>query len=271
MTRLAYLTAIALSLAAPALASCSYGTHLHPREEGVPISQFSYTGLTGPLNWFGLNKTANEACAKGHNQSPIDLDHSIHTIEGKSLCFNVESFPYGAELENLGTTVEVPANGTLKADNKTYSLAQFHFHTPSEHRINSEYFPMEAHFVFSAPDKSTAVVAFLISLGHPNILLSSVFEAIEEIATPGEITSTGPLLFDALESHFKSHDVFTYSGSLTTPPCTEGVTWYISSLPLQIDELTYDRVKEVVKFNSRYTQNKLGEVNLLENIANELK
>lgn len=153
MTRLAHLTAVALSLVAPALAACDYGTHLYPREHIVPVSTFGYTGLTGPLNWYSLNKTANKLCATGEHQSPINLDSSISTIKGSSISFSVDSYPFGAELENLGSTVEVPVNGTLKANGKTYSLAQFHFHTPSEHRVNSEYFPMEAHFVFSTPGK----------------------------------------------------------------------------------------------------------------------
>lgn len=150
MARLAYLAA-ALSLAAPAFASCNYGTHLYPRSETVPISNFSYTGLTGPLNWYGLNKTANRLCAVGQNQSPINLDAKVVTRPGTSISLTVQDDPLGGELENLGTTVEVPTNGSLKADGKTYSLAQFHFHTPSEHRLNSEYFPGEVHFVFSAP------------------------------------------------------------------------------------------------------------------------
>ncbi|KAL7794242.1 alpha carbonic anhydrase [Trichoderma ceciliae] len=271
MTRLAHLTAVALSLAAPALAVCNYGTHLYPRENTVPVSTFGYNGLNGPLNWYSLNKTANKLCATGQHQSPINLDSSVSSVTGSSITFSVDSYPFGAELENLGTTVEVPVNGSLKADGKTYSLAQFHFHTPSEHRLNSEYYPMEAHFVFSAPDKSTAVVGFLISIGLPDILLSSVFESIGKIATPGSTTSTGPLLFAALESHLRSNSVLKYSGSLTTPPCSEGVSWYISSKPLQIDQVTYGKVKDVVKFNSRYTQNAPGKVNLLQNIANELK
>ncbi|KAL6901192.1 alpha carbonic anhydrase [Trichoderma evansii] len=271
MTRFAQVTAAALALAAPVFAACDYGTHLYPREHTVPVSTFGYNGLIGPLNWYGLNKTANKLCATGQHQSPIVLDSSIATAQGSSISFNVDAYPFGTEFENLGSTLEVPVNGTLKAGGKNYKLAQFHFHTPSEHRINSEYHPMELHFVFSTADKSTAVVAFLISLGLPDVLLSSVFERVNEIATPGETTQTGPLLFAALESHLKSNTIYTYSGSLTTPPCTEGVAWYISTQPLQIDEVTYGRVKDVLKFNARYTQNKLGGVNLLQNAANELK
>ncbi|KAL7943736.1 carbonic anhydrase [Trichoderma barbatum] len=271
MTRFAQIAAVALSLAAPALAACDYGTHLNPRSESVPISTFGYTGLSGPLNWFGLNTTANKLCATGKFQSPINLDHSITQVPGSSVSFKVDAYPYGSEFENLGTTVEVPVNGTLVSDGKTFRLAQFHFHTPSEHRVDEEYYPMEAHFVFSAEDKSTAVVAFLINLGYlPDPLLTSVFASVGMIGEPGSTTTTGPLIFGPLEEHLKSNTIFRYSGSLTTPPCSEGVSWHVSSKPLQIDEITFQRVRDVIKFNSRYTQNTLGETNLLQNAADEL-
>lgn len=151
MTGFTRFTAIALALAAPAFASCDYGTHLYPREHTVPVSTFGYNGLIGPLNWYGLNKTANELCATGQHQSPIVLDYSIATARGSSIAFSVDAYPFGAEFENLGSTLEVPVNGSLEASGKNYELAQFHVHTPSEHRINSEYFPMELHFVFSTP------------------------------------------------------------------------------------------------------------------------
>ncbi|KAL7931747.1 carbonic anhydrase [Trichoderma chlorosporum] len=271
MTRFAQFAAVALSLAASALAACDYGTHLNPRSEHVPISNFGYTGLAGPLNWYGLNKTANKLCATGKFQSPININSSISTVQGSSVTFKVDSYPLGAEFENLGSTVEVPVKGSLVSGGKTYSLAQFHFHTPSEHRVQEEYYPMEVHFVFSAKDNTTAVVAFLINLGLiADPLLTSVFASVGSIATPGSTTTTGPLVFGPLEEHLRSNTIYKYSGSLTTPPCSEGVAWHISTKPLVIDEVTFQKVRNVIKFNSRYTQNGLGQINLLQNAANGL-
>ncbi|CAI6091793.1 unnamed protein product [Clonostachys chloroleuca] len=269
MVQLYRILALSLSLVYTALAACNYGTTEFPREPNVPIGTFGYTGLDGPLNWYSLNKSANILCAEGHFQSPINLNSSIRVAPGnRGLTFNITSYPEGAELENLGTTLEVPANGTFTIADNTYNLAQFHFHTPTEHRIDLEHYPMELHFVFQAADKSIAVVAFVIRLGPADPLLKSVFENAVEAATPGEATRTGPLVFTDLEGHFSSNNVFEYSGSLTTPPCSENVLWHVSAEPLTVDQDTYIKVKRIMKFNSRYTRNVLGGTNLLENSAN---
>lgn len=138
-------------------AACNYGTLEFPREAQVPASKFSYDGLTGPLNWYGLNTTANAMCDHGTNQSPITINalgtgasNGTSKTEGTAVSFSVPPYPAGAVFENLGTNVEVVVNGSLVDAGKNFSLAQFHFHTPSEHRINDEYFPMEMHFVFQA-------------------------------------------------------------------------------------------------------------------------
>ena len=122
-------------------------------------------------------------------------------------------------------------------------------------------------------DGSLAVVGFLIDVGYPNqtgaagALLRSVFSHIDEISEPGTATETGALEFCALEEHVAASEVFTYSGSLTTPPCSEGVSWFVVREPLYVDLDVYQGVKEVVRFNARYTQNQPGGVNLLENAA----
>jgi carbonic anhydrase len=116
-----------------------------------------------------------------------------------------------------------------------------------------------------------AVIGVLIELGPTtDDLLASVFARIDAIAKPGAVNFTGPLYFAGLETHIASNTIIRYNGSLTTPPCSESISWIISSKPLYIDMDTFQKVKKVVKFNSRYTQNGLGMVNLLQNAANEL-
>lgn len=129
-------------------ASCAHGTSLHRRAEGEG-PQFGYTGLQGPLNWAGL-KAENSLCSTGTTQSPINIVGGNISMDAGSE-YKVEiANTEGSEFENLGTTVEVLVNGTLNTAIKQYSMKQFHFHTPSEHHINGEYFPMESHFVFES-------------------------------------------------------------------------------------------------------------------------
>lgn len=134
------------------VSACAYGTSIMPRAEGtVKISSFGYTGLIGPLNWAALDTTANALCSTGTSQSPIDLTASTFTKEaGSGFVLKIADQPAGAEFENLGTNVEVVVNGTLENAGKTFKMAQFHFHTPSEHRLDGEYFAMETHFVFES-------------------------------------------------------------------------------------------------------------------------
>jgi carbonic anhydrase len=143
----------AASLIAAVSANCVYGTSIFPRREQVTVSTWGYNALKGPLNWYGLNETANHACGKGSNQSPIVIDSTVSVLSASTITnFSVVDYPRGAEFENLGTNVEVVVNGTLVDGNSntTFKLAQFHFHTPAEHRINSEFYPMEMHWVFES-------------------------------------------------------------------------------------------------------------------------
>lgn len=142
------LLALISVFAATTQATCSHNTHLHSRSEGPA---FGYTGLQGPLNWHSLNAN-NSKCAHGKLQTPINLDAGVKTESGAGYELLYPNTPH-AEFENLGTTVEVlgdEIHGKLRFGDKDYELKQFHFHTPSEHRIEEEYFPMEVHFVHAA-------------------------------------------------------------------------------------------------------------------------
>ncbi|CUS09350.1 unnamed protein product [Tuber aestivum] len=260
---------IAAALTTPLLSSanCMYGTSLFPRAEGatVEVSNFGYEGLQGPLNWAAL-AAENSACAASKVQSPINIDS---TIELAAEAPKVDIPDVEAALfENLGTTVEVVVNGTTTLGGAEFSLQQFHFHTPSEHRVAEEYFPLEVHMVHEAADGSgaMAVIALTFQLsedGATTELLTGVTKNLAQIATPGTVTETGPLKFAKVIEHVQTTPLFQYTGSLTTPPCAEGLTFLVTKEPLPLSVKTYNEIKAVVKFNSRYTQNSLGQGNLV--------
>lgn len=147
--------ALLTSFSSLASAICHYGTTLAPRGslKGRAGTDFGYNELQGPLNWHGLSKD-NSLCAVGKRQSPININPSADTVSGADFKLDIPAYDDGAEIENTGTNVEVFVNGSATFGDKDYALQQYHFHTPSEHRIGSEYYPMEAHFVFQADGKS---------------------------------------------------------------------------------------------------------------------
>ncbi|KAI0753199.1 alpha carbonic anhydrase [Daedaleopsis nitida] len=257
-------------LALQVSANCMHGTYMSRRAEGeVKVSNFGYSGTIGPLNWASID-SANSQCAMSKVQSPIVIDSSVpFATEAPKISFkNVEE----AEFENLGSTIEVIADGTTNFAGKDFTLKQFHFHTPSEHRINDEYFPLEIHMVHEAADKSIAVLALPFQLtedGSTTQLLTNVIKNITDIAEPGTVTKTGPLDFGVITETLQTKKLFQYTGSLTTPPCAEGLTFLVLSEPLPIDVKTFNTIKKTIKFNARYSQNKLGDRNLLDIAAEQ--
>lgn len=134
-----------LALLPLASSTCLHGTTLHPRALGpVQVSTFSYTGLRGPQNWASL-APENLACSTGTTQSPINIDSTIGVLSEPPV-LNIPSVE-SAEFENLGSTIEVIVNGTTTVAGEDVQLKQFHFHAPSEHRIEEEFFPLEMHMV----------------------------------------------------------------------------------------------------------------------------
>ncbi|KAL8812136.1 MAG: hypothetical protein Q9200_001253 [Gallowayella weberi] len=234
--------------------------------DNVQVAQFGYTGLQGPAHWHKLTPN-NSICATGEHQSPINIaSTNITFLQGAAgPKLNYPAIK-SATFENLGSTVEVlSTTGTLEWDNKTYSLKQFHFHTPSEHRINEESFPLEMHLVHTSATNKVAVVGVLFELSnhYSTALLDEVFSHIDPITEPGRVTKTGQFNFNAVTRNVEQNGLYTYGGSLTTPPCAEGVTWFVAKETLPISVSSYEKMKHVVKFNARFTQGALGAPNLL--------
>ncbi|KAI8937822.1 hypothetical protein NX059_005515 [Plenodomus lindquistii] len=250
-----------LLLASTATATCTHGLSMFKRAEGetVEVNTFGYGPLNGPFNWASL-EPENEACKTGTNQSPINIDASI-TVASEKPVMNI---PAGeVEFENLGTTIEVIVNGTTSFAGSDFQLVQFHMHTPSEHHLNGEYHPLEVHMVHQgvADPTQLAVVAlmFEVAEGESSTIIRSLSESVPKIATPGtKVAIEGGIDFSDVLSKIESSDVLQYSGSLTTPPCAEGVTFLIVKDPLDISVADFNSIKSVVKFNSRFIQNQLG-------------
>ncbi|KAH7126702.1 alpha carbonic anhydrase [Dendryphion nanum] len=249
-----------LLLASTASATCLHGLSKFKRAEAVEgevqVSTFGYEGLLGPLNWASL-APENEACKTGKLQSPINIDGVIAFAQSKPTLDIPEQ---EVEFENLGTTIEVIVNGTTSFAGSDFRLRQFHIHTPSEHHINGEYFPLEIHMVHEGvtDPNSLAVIAlpFQLSAGAADPLIAGLQPHLAAIAQPGTKTKIESLDFSNVANHVQSaSELFQYTGSLTTPPCAEGLTFLVAQTPLSIDVATYNEIKSIVKFNSRFTQN----------------
>ncbi|EUC38794.1 hypothetical protein COCVIDRAFT_110116 [Bipolaris victoriae FI3] len=255
--------------ATTASATCLHGLSMFKRAEGAEgaeVAKFGYGPTNGPFNWASL-APENEACKTGKNQSPIDIDATIAKAAAKPQI----SVPKVDEVlfENLGTTIEVVTNGTTTIGNDSFQLVQFHMHTPSEHHVLGEYYPLELHMVHQgvADNTKLAVVAlmFEVSAGRSSSIISSLSSSLSKIATPGSTTMIkGGINYSDVISTIERSDVLTYSGSLTTPPCAEGVTFMIVKQPLAVSVADYTAIKKIVKFNSRFIQNTLGQDNMLQ-------
>jgi carbonic anhydrase len=290
---LASVTSTAMALAAmlliaplPSAASCLHGTRLERRQIKMP--DYGYSGERGPLNWHGISP-AYKTCATGRNQAPINIVPGSQGIKTLATADQRPrpSYPSvrSAEVKNLGTTIQVHVGGTLEFEGSKYELRQFHFHTPSENRLLEEHYGVEAHLVHERvgpipPGGASALVlAFFLELscsapGFGSLLYNNPFETVLNKASSvpnfGNTAQTGALDFSGIINHARQNVIYQYAGSLTTPPCSEGVTWLVVGKPLYIDLKAYLTGKKVLKFNSRFTQNAPGSQNLIQVAAQSL-
>ena len=184
-------------------------------------TRWGYAGDTGPERWAELSPDY-AACA-GANQSPLDL---AEFVEAELPAIEFGYAASGAAIFNNGHTVQVQsADGSqIKLDGRVYRLLQLHFHAPSENRIHGAEFPMEAHFVHIGPDGGLAVVAVMFMVGEHNDALAQAWQHIPS-PTDEKHVFNPPIGPAALLP--KARDYYRFNGSLTTPPCTEGVIWLV--------------------------------------------
>jgi carbonic anhydrase len=185
-------------------------------------THWGYSGHEGPEHWGELDP-AFHICGGGKNQSPIDL---TGFIEGElpEIEFNYQ--PGGKEVINNGHTIQVnyAAGSSIRVDDKEFELKQFHFHSPSENHINGQSYPMEAHFVHADSEGNLAVVAVMYQEGEANETLEQAWSRMP-LQANGQYVLAERLDASALIP--ENRDYYRFNGSLTTPPCSEGVRWLV--------------------------------------------
>lgn len=220
---------------------------------------WSYDGTEDPKHWGSLDP-AFATCKMGHNQSPIDIRHP-KLADIPELHFDYKAVPLSI-LDNGHTIMVNYAPGsTLTVGDKIYSLKQFHFHHPSEEHIDGKGFDLVAHLVHADADGHFAVVAILFKVGASNPFLRTLWTKIpSEKDKTIEASMVSVNLNDLLPSQ---HGYYTYSGSLTTPPCTEGVTWYILKSTSSLSTQELSTIMKLYPHDNRPTQ-KLNHREVLE-------
>jgi carbonic anhydrase len=218
-----------------------------PAESGPP--HWKYDGEHGPDHWSELDATF--AACDGKEQSPIDIAAGKKEGHHKALALEYKRAVDNAILNN-GHTIQVNyQNGSvLTFDGKQYQLAQFHLHAPSEHRIHGAAAAAELHLVHKSSEGDIVVVGVLLREGAGNRLLKQFWSELPE--SEGEHPLAHPLrVADALP---KDHHYYTYAGSLTTPPCTEGVRWIVMKKPMTISKKQLARFSGLLGENARPPQ-----------------
>jgi carbonic anhydrase len=211
----------------------------------APLPHWGYQGAAGPAHW-GDESPAYEACKLGKRQSPIDI-HDAVPAGLPPLEFAYQPAPLRIIDNGHTLQVNVPAGSFLTVSGKRYALVQFHFHHPSENHLEGGAFPMEAHLVHQDADGKLAVVAVFLAAGSTNPFIASLWKSIPAQvgteSTPEGVTVDPSRLLPAERGYF------TFPGSLTTPPCSEGVTWFVFRAPVSLS------TSEVSTFGSKYPDN----------------
>ncbi len=215
--------------------------------------EWSYESESGPDNW-GKLKPEYATCATGKRQSPIDIRDGFR-VDLEPIQFSYR--PSLFRIVDNGHTIQVEVGGSsISLLGKRYDLRQFHFHRPAEERVNGKSFDMVAHLVHKSEDERVAVVAVLLEKGMEHPLIQTVWNNLplekHEYVTPPEVSIDLAQLLPA------DHAYYTYMGSLTTPPCSEGVLWLVLKQPQQISPEQLAIFARMYRHNARPVQASFG-------------
>ena len=226
-----------------ALGGCAVCAGLARASEGA---HWEYKGEHGPEHWGDLDK-ANAACSVGSQQSPINITTAIKAeVDPITVSWKKSA----GKIVNNGHTIQInmPEGSSITREGKAYDLLQFHFHAPSEHQVDGKTYPMEVHFVHkNKKDGDLAVLGVFITPEQKSDVFSMLAKNFPKDAGKEvqlEPFSPNDLLPQGLE-------YWTYEVSLTTPPCSEVVTWMVARQPLKVEKASIDAFTAIYSSNAR--------------------
>jgi carbonic anhydrase len=213
-------------------------------------THWGYEGADGPAKWGDLD-AANRACSAGTEQSPIDIRETIKAQLG---ALNITWAKNADTIVNNGHTIQVnigESSVLSVGGGRNYRLLQFHFHHPSEHLIDGKSFPMEVHFVHANAAGSLAVIGALMTAGRANAVFNKIVSTMPEKEGPA-VKADAAINPNGLLPGTRTY--YRYSGSLTTPPCSETVDWLLLTDPIQVADGDIARFAKLYPMNARPVQ-----------------
>src|SRR5690349_17011208 len=192
-------------------------------------AHWAYEGEEGPSHWGELDPTY-EMCGTGKSQSPIDIA-SPNEQDLANIVFHYQ--PSEVNILNNGHTVQVnyDAGSYIELDGVRYDVVQFHSHAPSEHEVDGKVFAAELHIVHKSADGKLAVIGLLLQEGSPNAALDPFIDNLP--AEKSDVKDMG-IKLNVMDFLPDIQTTYRYSGSLTTPPCSEGVSWLVMTTPVAL-------------------------------------
>ncbi|HAR45137.1 MAG: carbonate dehydratase [Nitrospirae bacterium GWC2_57_13] len=218
-------------------------------------AHWGYSGEGAPAQWGSLSKEY-AFCGTGKNQSPIDISKAVKK-NLPAITFTYQDVPL--MIENNGHTIKVSTSGggSITVDGKKYNLVQLHFHEPSEHTVNGKAAAMVVHLVHQSDDGKLAVVGVLMEKGAENPLIKSIWNVLPMTVGKPEVHS---VRISASKLLPVKHTYYSYEGSLTTPPCSEGVKWMVLKQPLTVSAAQIEKYRSLYPGSVRPVQPLNGRV-----------
>ena len=214
---------------------------------------WSYDGSGGPEAWARLNPEFAK-CGSGQRQSPIDIRGGIK-VDLDPVQFDYKPTAFGVVDNGHTVQVNVGSGNTIEVQGRRYELVQFHFHRPSEERIDGRQFDMVAHLVHRDPEGRLAVVAVLLDRGSAHAVVQQVWNNLP-LEKGEQLDARAPMDLNDLLPADKRY--YTYMGSLTTPPCSEGVLWMVMQQPVAISQAQINIFAKLYPMNARPIQSAAG-------------